>query len=144
MYSAINHIMKQMIMNMRQETVEEYLKRGGTVTKIPEVLDTIGYWWGYQERYQAESLKDGTQQVVSWKSIQPDERFDTEDDDRKYWNKLNKKCDQLLKKMKRTSWKNEENGMIPKVHNGNTSKRMKEKKRKTEKNLTLLVRFDII
>ena len=48
------------------------------------------------------------------------------------------------KSMKKTSWKNEENGMIPKVHNGNTSKRMKEKKRKTEKNLTLLIRFDII
>ena len=40
--------MKQMIMSMRQETVEEYLKRGGTITKIPEVLDTLGSWWGYQ------------------------------------------------------------------------------------------------
>ena len=87
---------------MRQETVDEYLKRGGTVTQHSEVLDTVGSWWGYQARYQAEqqSLKDGTQQVVSWKSVQPDERFDTEDDDRKYWNKLNKRCDQLLKKMK--------------------------------------------
>ena len=102
MNSTINHIMKQMIMSMRQETVDEYLKRGGTVTQIPEVLDTVGHWWGYQARYQAESLKDGTQQVVSWKSVQPDERFDTEDDDRKYWNKLNKRCDQLLKKMKVT------------------------------------------
>ena len=87
---------------MRQETVEEDLKRGGTITKIPEVLDTLGYWWGYQERHGSESLKEGTQQVVSWKSVQPDERFDTEDDDRKYWNKLNKRCDQLLKKMKVT------------------------------------------
>ena len=102
MYSAINHIMKQMIMSMRQETVDEYLKRGGTITQIPEVLDTRGSWWGYQARYQTESLKDGTQQVVSWKSVQPDERFDTEDDDRKYWNELNKRCDQLLKKMKVT------------------------------------------
>ena len=87
---------------MRKETVDEYLKRGGTVTQHSEVLDTVGSWWGYQARYQAEqqSLKDGTQQVVSWKSVQPDERFDTEDDDRKYWNKLNKRCDQLLKKMK--------------------------------------------
>ena len=87
---------------MRKETVDEYLKRGGTVTQHSEVLDTVGSWWGYQARYQAEqqSLKDGTQQVVSWKSVQPDERFDTEDDDRKYWNKLNKRCDKLLKKMK--------------------------------------------
>ena len=100
MYSAINHIMKKMIMHMRTETVDEFLQRGGTVTKIPEVLDTVGSWWGYQERYQAESIKDGTQQVVSWKSVQPDERFDTEDDDRKYWKKLDRRCDQLLKKMK--------------------------------------------
>jgi len=85
---------------MRTETVDEYLKRGGTVTQIPEVLDTVGSWWGYQERYQAESITEGTQQVMSWKTVQPDERFDTEDDDRKYWNKLNKRCDQLLKKMK--------------------------------------------
>ena len=87
---------------MRKETVDEYLKRGGTVTQHSAVLDTVGSWWGYQARYQAEqqSLKDGTQQVVSWKSVQPDERFDTEDDDRKYWNKLNKRCDKLLKKMK--------------------------------------------
>ena len=92
--------MKKMIMSMRQETVDEYLKRGGTVTQIPEVLDTLGSGWGYQARYQVESIKDGTQQVVSWKSVQPDERFDTEDDDRKYWNELNKRCDKLLKKLK--------------------------------------------
>ena len=100
MYSAINHIMKKMTMNMRTETVDEYLKRGGTVTQIPEVLDTVGSWWGYQERYQAESITEGTQQVLSWKTVQPDERFDTEDDDRKYWNKLDKRCDALLKKLK--------------------------------------------
>ena len=46
MYSAINHIMKKMIMNMRTETVDEFLKRGGTIEKIPEVLDTVGSWWG--------------------------------------------------------------------------------------------------
>ena len=39
------------------------------------------------------------------------------------------------KSMKKTSWKNEENGMSPKVHNGNTSKRMKEKRKKNEKKL---------
>ena len=92
--------MKKMIMNMRLETVDEFLQRGGTITKIPEVLDTVGSWWGFQERYQVESLKEDTQQV-SWKSIQPDERFDTEDDDRKYWKQLDKRCDQLLKKIKK-------------------------------------------
>ena len=88
-------------MNARKETVEEYLQRGGTVTKVPQVLDTVGSWWGYaRPDYQAESPKEDTQKVVSWKSVQPDERFDTEDDDRKYWKKLDRRCDQLLKKMK--------------------------------------------
>ena len=82
---------------MRQETVEEYLRRGKTITKIPHVLDTIGTIWnqqGYKEE-QSEEIR-----TVSWKSVQPDIRFDTDDDDRKYWNKLNKKCDKILKKMK--------------------------------------------
>ena len=86
-------------MELRKETVEEYLQRGGTVTKVPQVLDTVGSWWGYN-LHQNESLKEDTQQVVSWKSVQPDERFDTEDDDRKYWKKLDRRCNQLLKKMK--------------------------------------------
>ena len=87
-------------MNQRKETVGEYLQRGGTVTKIPQVLDTVGSWWNFQGLHQFESLKDDTQQVVSWESIQPDKRFDTDDDDRKYWNLLDKRCDKLLKKMK--------------------------------------------
>ena len=89
--------MKQMNMNMRKESVEEYLRRGKTITKIPQVLDTIGSIWN-QQGYKAEQSDEV--RVVSWKTIQPDERFDTEDDDRKYWNKLDKRCDKLLKKMK--------------------------------------------
>jgi hypothetical protein len=87
-------------MNQRKETVEEYLQRGGTVTQSTQVLDTVGSWWGYN-LHQNESLKEDTQQVVSWKSVQPDERFDTEDDDRKYWKKLDRRCDALLKKLKK-------------------------------------------
>ena len=86
-------------MNQRKETVEEYLQRGGTVTQSTQVLDTVGSWWGYN-LHKFETLNDDTQQVVSWKSVLPDERFDTEDDDRKYWKKLDRRCDQLLKKMK--------------------------------------------
>ena len=84
-------------MQQRQETVESYLRRGKTITKIPQVLDTVGSIWN-QQGYKAEQSDEV--RVVSWKSIQPDERFDTEDDDRKYWNKLDKRCNQLLKKMK--------------------------------------------
>ena len=86
-------------MNQRKETVEEYLQRGGTVTQSTQVLDTVGSWWGYN-LHKFETLNDDTQKVVSWKSVQPDERFDTEDDDKKYWKKLDRRCDQLLKKMK--------------------------------------------
>ena len=81
---------------MRQETVEEFLRRGKTITKIPHVLDTIGTIWN-QQGYKAEQSEDV--RTVSWKSVQPDIRFDTDDDDRKYWNQLNKRCDKLLKKI---------------------------------------------
>ena len=86
-------------MKQQRETVEHFLKRGGTIERIPEVLDTVGSWWGVRD--QAESTGVETQQVVSWKSVQPDDRFDTEDDDRKYGNQLNKRCDALLKKLKK-------------------------------------------
>ena len=81
---------------MRQETVEEYLRRGKTITKIPHVLNTIGTIWNQQgcKEEQSEEIR-----TVSWKSVQPDIRFDTDDDDRKYWNKLNKRCDKLIKKI---------------------------------------------
>ena len=83
---------------MRKESVDEYLRRGKTITKIPHVLDTIGTIWN-QQGYKTEKPEEI--RTVSWKSIQPDERFDTDDDDRKYWNQLNKKCDKLLKKIKK-------------------------------------------
>ena len=81
---------------MRKESVEEFLRRGKTITKIPQVLDTIGSIWN-QQGYKAEQPEEI--RVMSWKSIQPDIRFDTDDDDRKYWNQLNKRCDKLLKKI---------------------------------------------
>ena len=83
---------------MRQETVEEYLRRGKTITKIPQVLDTIGTIWN-QQGYKTEKPEEI--RVMSWKSMQPDIRFDTDDDDKKYWNQLNKRCDKLLKKIKK-------------------------------------------
>ena len=83
---------------MRKESVDEYLRRGKTITKIPQVLDTIGTIWN-QQGYKAEQPEEI--RVMSWKSIQPDIRFDTDDDDRKYWNQLNKRCDKLIKKIKK-------------------------------------------
>ena len=87
-------------MNQRKETVESYLRRGKTITKIPHVLDTIGSIWN-QQGYKTEKPEEI--RAMSWKSpeLRPDERFDSEDDDRTYWNKLNKRCDKLLKKIKK-------------------------------------------
>ena len=85
---------------MRLETVDEYLKRGGTVTKIPKVLDTVGSWWGFKDRSDTSQQED-SKQVVPWKSIQPDLRMDSEDDDKKYWTQLNTRCDKLIKIMKK-------------------------------------------
>ena len=82
-----------------RETVEHFLKRGGTIKRIPQVLDTVGSWWGFQNRSDT-SQEDG-KQAVPWKSIQPDLRMDSEDDDKKYWTQLNKRCDRLIKKMKK-------------------------------------------
>ena len=93
-------------MNQRKETVEEYLRRGKTITKIPHVLNTIGSWRnsGMAEQPEKDTFKKLAARAVSIRSLQPDERFDSDDDDRKYWNQLNKRCDKLLKKIR----KNEE------------------------------------
>ena len=88
---------------MRKETVEEYLRRGKAITKIPHVLDTIGSWRnsGMSEQPEKDSFKKLGVRVVSLRSLQADERFDSDDDDMKYWNKLNKRCDQLLEKIRK-------------------------------------------
>ena len=89
-------------MKQRHESVESYLRRGGTITKIPHELNTIGSIWnqlGLTAQENESSRKLNTR-AMQWKSMQPDERFDMDEDDRKYWNKLNKRCDKILKKIK--------------------------------------------
>ena len=93
-------------MNQRKETVEEYLRRGKVINKIPQVLDTIGSWrnqYGFEgaEQIEKDTFKQLGVRVVSLRSLQADERFDSDDDDRKYWNQLNKRCDKLLKKIRK-------------------------------------------
>ena len=91
-----------MTMNQRKETVEEYLRRGKTITKIPHVLNTIGSWRnsGMADQPEKDSFKKLGVRAVSLRSLQPNKRFDTDDDDTKYWKLLDKRCDQLIKKMK--------------------------------------------
>ena len=89
-------------MNQRNETVEEYLRRGIVITKIPQLLDTIGSWRnsGMADQPEKETFKQLGVRAVSLRSLQPNKRFDTDDDDTKYWKQLDKRCDQLIKKMK--------------------------------------------
>ena len=91
-----------MTMNQRNETVEEYLRRGKVITKIPHVLITIDSWrnTGMVDKPEKESFKQLGVRQVSIRSLQADKRFDSDDDDMKYWKQLDKRCDQLIKKMK--------------------------------------------
>ena len=93
-------------MNQRNETVEEYLRRGKAITKIPHVLNTIDSWrnTGMADKPEKESFKQLGVRQVSIRSLQADKRFDSDDDDMKYWKQLDKRCDQLIKKIR----KNEE------------------------------------
>ena len=81
----------------QQETVEQYLKRGGTITTLPPAPDdgAQGFWTDSSADYtkKAELI-----QTVSWGELY--ESADPEIDDPKYWKKLDKRCDKLLKKMK--------------------------------------------
>ncbi len=88
-------------MQQRQETVESYLRRGKTITKIPHVLNTIGSWRDSGRCSTTEETKQLGVRAVSIRSLQADKRFDSDDDDMKYWNQLDKRCDQLLKKIRK-------------------------------------------
>jgi hypothetical protein len=93
----------------QRETVEEYLKRGGTIEHIPQVLNTISSVWSLAGSRTPRVGKDldpetSDMKVVSWKSIQSDDRFDEDGEeesrDEAYWKKLNKRLDKMIKKLK--------------------------------------------
>ena len=95
----------------QRETVEEYLKRGGKIERIPQVLNTVTSIWSVAGQRSTSrgaapyvDPENNELKVVSWKSIQSDERFDedgeTESKDEAYWKKLNKKLDKMIKKLK--------------------------------------------
>jgi len=92
-----------------RETVEEYLKRGGKIERNPLVLNTLSSIWTLAGGRTPRIGKDldpetSDMKVVSWKSIQSDERFDEDGEEvskeEAYWKKLNKRLDKVIKKMK--------------------------------------------
>ena len=95
----------------QRETVEEYLKRGGTIERNPQVLNTITSIWSIAgERSTSRGAApyvdpdNNELKTVSWKSVQSDERFDEYNDAESkyeaYWKKLKKRLDRIIKKMK--------------------------------------------
>ena len=88
----------------QQETVEQYLKRGGKVTTLPPAPDggTQGFWTDSGEDYtkKAELI-----QTVSWGELY--EESDPEIDDPKYWKKLNERLDKALAKIEKDKIKQE-------------------------------------
>ena len=88
----------------QQETVEQYLKRGGTITTLPPAPDggTQGFWTDSGEDYtkKAELI-----QTVSWGELY--EESDPEIDDPKYWKKLNERLDKALAKIEKDKIKAE-------------------------------------
>ena len=88
----------------QQETIEQYLKRGGTITTLPPAPDggTQGFWTDSGEDYtkKAELI-----QTVSWGELY--EESDPEIDDPKYWKKLNERLDKALAKIEKDKIKTE-------------------------------------
>ena len=88
----------------QQETVEQYLKRGGKVTTLPPAPDggTQGFWTDSSADY---SKKAELIQTISWGELY--ESADPEIDDPKYWKKLNERLDKALAKIEKSKIKQE-------------------------------------
>ena len=82
----------------QHETVEQYLKRGGTITQFSPAPNGNAESTGLYDNHTAAQATDEIIGTVSWRDLY--ESADPELDDPKYWKKLNKKLDQILKKNK--------------------------------------------
>ena len=79
----------------RCESVEEYLKRGGKITRLGETSaapDSLVF---------EVPMEHAVLQTVSWRELE--RQADPEIDDPQYWNKLNAKLDGELKRIKKVS-----------------------------------------
>ncbi|MDP7367312.1 MAG: hypothetical protein QGH83_08625 [Candidatus Pacebacteria bacterium] len=79
----------------RSETVEEYLKRGGKITKMQSHGESPSVSFSTYSA-SADDLNLETLRSVNWKDIEKDESILDFDD--QYWKTLNKKMDEVLKK----------------------------------------------
>ena len=81
-----------------RETVEQYLKRGGTITQFSPAPNGIREGAGLLENSSVDTEPQMIN-TVSWRDLY--ESADPELDDPKYWKKLNRKLDQILEKNKK-------------------------------------------
>jgi|TARA_R110002096_G_scaffold183125_4_gene361030 hypothetical protein len=85
---------------MERETVEQYMKRGGTITVLPMQPNGIPYGTGFLSTV-AQVSEEPTEDVktVSWRELQED--VDPETEDKSYWVTLNSRMTKLLKKIEK-------------------------------------------
>ena len=83
--------------HQREETVEEYLNRGGKITVLPPAPNGIVIGAGLYEPAASPVSEPEMIQTVSWRELYED--VDPEREDKSYWNKLNKKLDKMLKEL---------------------------------------------
>ena len=74
------------------ETVEQYLKRGGIITKFSPSPSSIASGAGLYETEKSQQSQ--VVQTVSWRELY--EESDPELDDPKYWKKLNERLDEMI------------------------------------------------
>ena len=74
------------------ETVEQYLKRGGIITKFSPSPNGIAAGAGMYEKENPQEPQ--IIKTVSWRELY--EESDPELDDPKYWKKLNERLDEMI------------------------------------------------
>ena len=84
----------------RTETVEEYLQRGGTITRLPDSPNSF-YAVELDTPTTVKPTSEITESVeykrMSWKDVEHDEKIIETDD--QYWKALDKKVEKVLKKL---------------------------------------------
>ena len=84
----------------RTETVEEYIERGGTITRLPDSPNSF-YAVELDKPTTIKPTSEITESVeykrMSWKDVEHDEKIIETDD--QYWKALDKKVEKVLKKL---------------------------------------------
>ena len=83
----------------RTETVEEYLQRGGTITRLPDSPNSF-YGVELDTPTTVKPTSEITETVeysrLSWKDIEHDDKIIETDD--QYWKEVEKSIDKLMEK----------------------------------------------